>query len=60
MAKDSRVKRGSEALESLRAHDFGNAIAREHAQVKVEDLLRPQQAISIVHDAEKRLVIQGV
>jgi hypothetical protein len=50
--------RGSEALENLQANDFGNSITREHARVELEDLLRPQQAIAIVRDVDKKLIIK--
>lgn len=53
---DAPAARNQETLESLQAHDFGTAITREHARVELDDLLRPQQAISIVRDTEKKLV----
>jgi len=46
----------SEVLDSLQANDFGTAITREHARVELEDLVRPQQSISIVRDTDKKLV----
>lgn len=56
---DDPPGRGSDVLESLQANDFGNSIAREHARVELEDILRPQQAISIVRDSEKKLVTKS-
>ena len=57
---DGRAGRGSDALESLQANDFGTAITREHARVELDDLVRPQQGISIVRDSEKKLVTKSV
>lgn len=53
---DAPAGRGHDALENIQAQDFGTAIAREHARVELEDILRPQQAISIVRDSERKLV----
>lgn len=55
----SPTARTSDALEALQASDFGTAIAREHARVELDDILRPQQSISIVRDAEKKLIIKS-
>lgn len=59
--RDAPAGRSSnnEVLESLQASDFGNAIAREHARVELEDILRPQQSISIVRDGEKKLITKS-
>ncbi len=59
--RDAPAGRSSnnEVLESLQASDFGNSIAREHARVELEDILRPQQSISIVRDGEKKLITKS-
>jgi hypothetical protein len=48
--------RSSEVLDTLQANDFGTSIASAHAKLELDDLLRPQQSISIVRDASKALV----
>jgi len=50
------AKGSSDVLESLQANDFGTSLASAHAKVELDDLLRPQQSISIVRDINKALV----